>query len=1059
MTPELWERIERHWDAVSDLRGEALDAYLSNLDDELGRALGAMLRHADGDFLESPVAADAPEGPDRLVGQQLGAYRIIEPVGEGGMGRVYRAERRDAFRKQVAIKVMRGWPGPRRVRQFQDERQILADIEHPAIARLLDGGTSADGLPYVVMEFVEGLPLTEHCARHGLGIERRLRLFQTLCAAVGHAHRHLVVHRDLKPSNILVTEDGDLRLLDFGVAKLLGEPGPDPASPRRNVNASGPGIDGTAPRAAATAGVQGLTPAYASPEQLAGGTVTTASDLYSLGILLHELLTGQRPANADSAVAAPKPPSVALEDDPPPALASSRDQLRRRLRGDLDAIVVRATQPNPQDRYHSAEELAEDLERHLTSRPVLARPPKRAYRLRKLVQRHPVAAPLVALLAASTLGLGIVASLQARSAVRERDEARHQRQGAEEVSRFLEETFQISDPQAGGAEGVRARELLNRASERLDERFASRPELEARFRNALARIYQNLGLYSEARRHFDLALAQRSELLGARHLDVAETEIDLAWLLTQQGDYSAAAERIETAMEIRRALRAPDDAQAARAHENRGLVRLAQGEYAGAEDDHRIALGIRRRLFGDDHALVAESLRNLAEGVGYQGRRREALALAEKALRRVRSGEGADATAEANVLFVRGDQHFFLAEYTRAVEDYTSSLEIYRRFVSPGHPSLGILLNNRARALRRLGNLEGAEADYREALASARRGLGEEHREVATVLINLTVVLRDRGRFAEADAAAARALGLITRLQGDGNPAVGVFGSNRAANLLAWGKLDAAEAHYQTARDTLLPSLGEQHPRVVDTLAGLARVQHRRGRWGEALEKLARAIELYSGDGAPQETKLAQFHLELGDIHLDAGDPEAAETAFRLALETAGDSPFGQLLRARVLVRLAEALHRSTANPGDQDAAGAEVQGTARRAVAAVTNIRPDDHWQVALIRLRALALGTDGLTDRPVDLALGDLGVLVAARGEGSTPAYRGLLWAARVLERSGDPRASGLRRRAEELDARRRALEAVPAQPLPRPPLPHDAAASIGLRNAAPIHRELPR
>jgi serine/threonine-protein kinase len=434
--PVSWERVESVLDQTLGLpvhaRAAALDQ-LCGTDTNLRREVEALLTAHDsaGAFLETSAAEFAsrhrPESTE-LVGATIGAYRVIEEIGRGGMGTIWLAERADGqFHQRVAIKLIkRGMDSDEILARFLRERQILARLEHPNIARLLDGGISADGRPWFVMEYVKGAPITGYCAEHRLGVEERLRRFVEVCRAVHHAHRNLVVHRDLKPSNVMVTEDGAIKLLDFGVAKLLADDETEALK--------------TAPGHRA----RPMTPEYASPEQVAGGNVTTASDIYQLGVLLYELLAGQRPYEVAGRSPAEVERSI-CESQPRAPSTRAQEPVRKRLRGDLDAIVLRALQKEPEQRYPSVEALAEDIERHLANLPLRFPGRSRWYGTVKFVRRNRLPLTIAAGFTVLLLGMGARYTMDIR---RERDRARQGEVTATESAALLRRFFQGWSPDA-----------------------------------------------------------------------------------------------------------------------------------------------------------------------------------------------------------------------------------------------------------------------------------------------------------------------------------------------------------------------------------------------------------------------------------------------------------------------------------------------------------------------------------------------------------------------------------------------------------------------------------
>jgi serine/threonine protein kinase len=491
MTPERWAAAQQLFEAALALPDEARPAYVNGAaaDADLAALVRGMLAADAEERAGAGLAGVVSRAVEEVTAaratplvERLGPYRIASMLGEGGMGAVYLAERDDdEFLQQVAIKVVRGLLDPERVRQFRNERQILAWLEHPNIARLLDGGTTDDGLPYLVMEHVQGVPIDRHCDAVRLNIADRLRLFLTVCGAVSHAHRSLIVHRDIKPSNILVTTAGVPKLLDFGIARLA--------------------LDGAAVESGITrAGGRMMTPDYASPEVVRGGHVTTSADVYALGVLLYELLTGRRPlrfatmssVEIERVVCHVEPPvaSRAAVEDVAAAGGSATERAAARrttpaklageLHGDLDAILATAMAKEPGRRYPSVDAFAADLQHYLAGRPILARPATWAYSASRFVARHrwAVAAGVAFVLVVSAAAL--VLSVQAARLAEERDRTARERDTAQQVVGFLTGLFEVSDPDTAAGASVTARELLDRGAERIDSELTGQPVVQAR---------------------------------------------------------------------------------------------------------------------------------------------------------------------------------------------------------------------------------------------------------------------------------------------------------------------------------------------------------------------------------------------------------------------------------------------------------------------------------------------------------------------------------------------------------------------------------------------------
>jgi serine/threonine-protein kinase len=487
------------------MRAAALDE-ACGADTAMRAELARLLREADDtDPLLTPGGAlDGPFGADLLTrlavdegvsaGGEIGPFRLVHELGRGGMGVVYLAERVDgAFTQQVALKVLkRGLDTDDVLARFRQERQILATLTHPNIARLLEGGMTEDERPYFAMELVHGEPIDQYCAREQLAIRARVDLCIAVARAVQHAHRHLVIHRDLKPSNVLITPDGEIKLLDFGIAKLIA---PDTDA-----------VDVPQTRTIARM----MTPEYASPEQVRGAAITTVSDVYQLGLMMYELLTGTRAQSLDGLGAAEADRVVCDTQPRRPSAVVTDGRVRRQLSGELDTIVLTAIQKEPERRYSSVEALVADLVDYRQGRPIHARAPSLSYRARKFVGRHQAAS--AATLAGLLLLGGIIAFYSARLAT-ERDIARREAATATRVAEFVTTLFSQADPIRSQNASLSARELLRRGAERIDVELASEPDVQARMLNVIGGVYQSIGLYAEARR--DTGFLHESKDQGA----------------------------------------------------------------------------------------------------------------------------------------------------------------------------------------------------------------------------------------------------------------------------------------------------------------------------------------------------------------------------------------------------------------------------------------------------------------------------------------------------------------------------------------------------------------
>jgi serine/threonine-protein kinase len=613
------------------------------------------------------------------------------------------------------------------VQRFLEERRILALLEHPSITRLIDGGITAAGLPYFAMEFVDGEPIDRYCETRNLSLPDRLELFSAVCDAVTYAHQHLIIHRDLKPSNILVTPAGQVKLLDFGIAKLLS---PEPAR------------DGETHTE-----FQAMTPEFAAPEQVRRESISTATDVYALGVLLYLLLTGKLPYDVRGKTPA-EIDRIICETEPPRPSSKAPRSWQRRLRGDLDLIVMTALHKQESRRYPSPAALAQDLQLFMQGHPIRARPDSASYRLRKFVARHRTG---VAIAAMSVVAL---AGAAARERVL-RNRAEVEARKAREVGDFLVRVFDVADPYAweqpdGGS--ITARELLDRGASRIDSTLAGQPEVQAELRSVLGRVYTTLGLFDKAVALLERSLAQHKAMHGPEHASVARDMDLLGVALIGQDRYNEAEPLLRGALEQRRRLFGNRDSTMAGTIEHLATLLEQRNEYDAAEPLHREALEIRRAIFGDTAVVVAASLNNLGLVLFRKGDYDGAEALYRQALDiDVRQlGENHPLSAEtmqnlAQTLQLHGN-------YADAEVYYRRSLAAKRKALGNAHPSVTISLNNFGVLLaRQLGRLEEGEAMTREALALDRQIFGPQHSFVAQSLANLGVILRMKGEFTEAE--------------------------------------------------------------------------------------------------------------------------------------------------------------------------------------------------------------------------------------------------------------------------------------------------------------------
>ena len=824
MTPERWRQVKAVLDGALEKGAERRAAFLAAAcgdDQELREEVESLLEMEAGseEFLEEPLFGRSGDGAEGLAeGQRAGPYRVIREIGRGGMGAVYLAARADEeYEKRVALKLVAQGTAAEIVRRFRAERQILARLDHPNIARLLDGGTTEDGRPFFVMEYVEGRPLDQVCA--DLPVEERLALFREVCAAVHFAHQNLVVHRDLKPGNVLVTPEGTLKLLDFGIAKILDPQRTDPSLTEL--------------------GLRPMTLLYASPEQVRSEAVTTASDVYSLGVLLHVLLAGRPPYHAAAEDRRDLERAILAGETTRPSEAVEGREEARRLAGDLDTIVARALDLDPGRRYASAEQLAADVQRHLDGLPVLARKDTPGYRWGKFVRRHKAGVAAAAAGLLLVLGFSVTVTVLLRRAERERDRA-----GA--VSEFLEDLFTNPDPSRSRGEEVTAREVLDEGRKRIAGDLEAEPETRAALMETMGRVYRRLDLPEPARELLTEALRVRRENLGQDGLEVADTLQNLALVLRDLDQDEEAERLLREALEIRRRRGATETPEYAKALNDTAGLLQARGELKEAEALYEEVLALKRRLLGPEDEDVATGLNNLA------GARRDRGDLA-----------GAEAL-------------------------FREVLALRRKLLGgEPHPDVAVSLNNLASIVEERGKLAEAEKLYREALAMRRKLFDAPSLKVGQSLNNLALNLLAQGRPGEAEPPAREALVIADESLKPEHPTRGIFLRNLAAVLVAQRKGCEAEP---LAREAVAVFRGdENHLRVADAESVLGSCLAAQGRYEEAEPLLLGSYSVLREDaGGALYAPVALQRIV--DLYAAWGKPEGA-ASYRALLGSEAESP------------------------------------------------------------------------------------------------------------------------------------------------------------------------
>jgi serine/threonine-protein kinase len=935
---ERWQRIARWFDELAELDATARAARLAAIAGEDAAAAAEVAALLDADAQEHGLLeSDALDAIPTLIASaesttadgRAGPYRLLEAIGEGGMGTVFLAERSDgSYDARVAVKLIkRGMDSVAIVRRFLRERRILARLAHANIVRLIDGGLSGDGRPYYVMEYVDGRTITAHAAAAALGVRERVALVVKVARAVAYAHAQLVVHRDLKPSNVLVDAAGEPHVLDFGIAKLLGE---------------------SEDAALTSTGMRVLSPAYAAPEQVLGEPIGTATDVYALGLMLCELLTGQLPCRRRGTTpqqlvqeilhetsARASTLAAQLSSERAAEIYGSRIEpsaLSRTLTGDLDLIIATSLRREPERRYSTAAAFADDLARWLENRPIVARGESRAYRLRTFARRHRVgvaAAALVAISLVAGLGAAVwqasIARSEARRADAERAHAERQLARSERVKDFILALFREQDPIARAKATARSPiDLIRDGVAAVDISLAGEPELQADLLRDLGEIQLNLddraGGEATLKRALDLATKRENDGGNA----AAETLAAYADAVYATGDIAKAAALFRDGVERLRATHGADDPKTAHAESRLATIEMVGGHYDEAEHLARHAIGVYRKIYGGESAELAPILSTLGNIQQETGHLADALDTYGEALAIVTRIDGGEHVRTVTLRARIGDVHRSLRRFDDALASYDAALRIERAQLPPDHAIIGGTLIRLGDLQRRMGRYDDADRSFAESLTILGKGATsgqyaqalqfhgdlakaqgrfdvaiERYRAsfeafrdtvgegVYTWLTALKLVegLIEAGRLDEAEPIAVEAIAKLERASGDNDYDAAYTSSVMGALRHAQGREAEAAELFRTNLALLVKIYGEAHYEVAQARVALAsclvasRDENGRREAAALLETARTSLESASRDGdAGGERALGLVYLERATLRRDAGDASGARS-------------------------------------------------------------------------------------------------------------------------------------------------------------------------------------
>jgi serine/threonine protein kinase/tetratricopeptide (TPR) repeat protein len=849
-----WEQVQELFHAAAGKPAAERAAFLDTVcgsDKQLQVQVLAMLNEDDrgGTLLDGDLAVLA----ERLLdggngeGRQIGAYRLGPVLGEGGMSVVYLAERDDLHSK-AAVKILRdAWMSPARRERFALEQRTLAKLNHSSIARLFDAGTLADGTPWIVMEYVEGIPITEYCRSRELAVAGRLKLFLSVCEAVEYAHRHAIIHRDLKPSNILVKADASVRLLDFGIAKQL--------------DSSEETTDRT------KTGLRWMTPAYAAPEQIRGENAGMQTDVYALGVVLYEMLTGRLPFDGPNRSAG-ELEKLILENDPQRPSSLTAAGITRSQWADLDVLCLTAMHKDPTRRYRSVEALLRDLDHYSKGEPLDARPDTWRYRGAKFVSRNRrsvVAAAAMFVMLAGVIVFFLVRLTSARN-IALGEASRTQR-----IERFMLNLFDGGDKTAGPAEDLRVITVIDRGAA-LARTLGSEPAVQAELYSTLGGVYQQLGKFDKAETMMEAALDERKSLRDTSAAMIGDSEISLGLLRSDQAKLEEAERLVRSGLaRVRKSLPASDP-EVLKATTALGQVLEKKGDYKQGIALMEAAVGAPGQT-GHVTPELAVALEELGNHYFYAGRYDDADSVNHRVLAMYQAIYGDAHPKVAGILLNLGAAQQERGNYQEAERYHRQSLAIVQKFYGPEHVETAAGLTQVARALVLQNRFDEADALLRHALAIRERVYGPAHPNVASTMNELGSIAYQRSHYDEAAAAFRRMIEIYRQAYHDRHYLIGIAESNLASVYMSQKDYQRAEPLFRDAIARYLDTLSPEHTNVGIARIKLGRLLLREKRYREAEQQAAAGLGILSKQANPAVSWVKTAREDLAQIHQALGEP------------------------------------------------------------------------------------------------------------------------------------------------------------------------------------------